>query len=262
MCVKKGNHCNIRTVMTRTACRDSPRNDDVMTPLHLNAPIVSQNGDETWNSTKQEPPTIRPKKRKWGDAGKDTAKSKGRRVASTTRDHMLNNKTDCSGETSQHLRAPYTLQNSDGSWNLIEQARPVSGLDKRKRKYSGESQATGRSAAKKQHKLPESGYSSGEETDLGNPVDPEQALVRSKRVPKAPRTYVLYHQSGQENLPAPYGQPPVWASKRQQLCEALPYYRAYMSGGYLHDGLTRAVLIDKEIRERDIFGEEVVITRW
>jgi hypothetical protein len=54
----------------------------------------------------------------------------------------------------------------------------------------------------------------------------------------------------------------VWATKRQELCETLPYYRAYMSGGYINNGLVRAFLIDKEVRRRDIFDEEIIITRW
>ncbi|OBT57358.1 hypothetical protein VE04_02764 [Pseudogymnoascus sp. 24MN13] len=217
--------------------------------------MVSQSGDGTWSSIKQSPTTIRPQKRKWGDSSKDTAKSKGRRAVTTARDKRLSNSTGRSGEISQHLKAPHIVQNGDATWNLTEQAGHASNPLKQKRKYAG---ASGNLSAKKQHRSPASGYSSCEETYVEDPAKPGQALVRSK---KGPRAYNHYHQSEQENLPAPYGQPPVWASKRQQLCETLPYYRAYMSGGYLHDGLVRAILIDKEIRERDVFEEEVVITR-
>ncbi|OBT84393.1 hypothetical protein VE02_06741 [Pseudogymnoascus sp. 03VT05] len=259
-CVKKGRECNLRTMMMRTACNRNSEYNGSITPLHLNAPIVSQSGDGTWNSMKQAPPAIRPQKRKRGDASKDTAKSKGRRAVATTRDKRLNNGTGRSGEISQHLKAPHIVQNGDATWNLTEQAGPTSSPLK-KRKYAG---ASGNLSAKKQHRSPASGYLSSEETYVEDPARPGQALVRSKgskRGPKASGKYIHYHQSNQENLPAPYGQPPVWASKRQQLCETLPYYRAYMSGGYLHDGLVHAILIDKEVRERDIFGEEVVITR-
>ena len=69
-----------------------------------------------------------------------------------------------------------------------------------------------------------------------------------------------YYESFQEGKPDPIGQPEVWASKRQQLCEALPYYNAYQSGAYTHDGIARSILIDKEVSVRDKFDEEVVIT--
>lgn len=248
--------------MKITACNSNLRDDGAITPLHLNAPIVSQNGDGIWNATKQTPPTIRPKKRKRADTSKETVKSRDRRAVATTRDKILNNGSIRSGEVSRHMKAPHTFQKADATWNLTEQAPPTSSVDTRKRKYAGSSEATGNRSAKKQHRLPPSGYSSSEETNLEDPANRRQARVRSKKEPGASRTYIPYHQSNQENLPAPYGQPPVWASKRQQLCETLPYYRAYMSGGYLHDGLVRAILIDKEIRERDIFDEEIVITRW
>ncbi|KFY29613.1 hypothetical protein V494_08611 [Pseudogymnoascus sp. VKM F-4513 (FW-928)] len=258
VCAKSGKPCNVRTVMTRTACRDNVVPDDAITPLHLNAPIVSQNGDETWNSTNQTPPMIRPQKRKRGDVNKATAKSRGRRAAPTTGD-KISSKPIHPSEVPQHLKAPHTFQNGNGSWNVLEQALPTGNVDKRKRKYAGGSEATGNSS--KKHRMVASGYSSSEETYLEGPTNPTRPLVRSKKERGAPHNYIAYHRSEQDNLPAPYGEPPVWASKRQQLCETLPYYRAYMSGGYLHDGLVRAFLIDKEVRERDIFGEEVVITR-
>jgi hypothetical protein len=74
--------------------------------------------------------------------------------------------------------------------------------------------------------------------------------------PKLP----LYHENVQEGKPEPIGQPEVWAFKRQQLCEALPYYNAYQSGAYTHDNIARAILIDKEVSIRDKFDEEIVIT--
>lgn len=249
--------------MKRTACNNNPPYDETRTPLHFIAPMVSKNGDATWNATKQAPPTTRPKKRKRAGISKATAKSQGRHAVTTASDKRSNCGPSRFGEISQHLKAPHTFQKGDGSWNILEQTLPATSFDKRKRKYAGASEPTGNFSAKKQHRLSASGYSSGEETVLEDPAGPGQALIRSKRRPKAaPRAYVPYYQSAQENLPATYGQPPVWASKRQQLCETLPYYRAYMSGGYLHDGLVRGFLIDKEVRERDVFEEEVVITRW
>lgn len=243
--------------MTRTACNNNSRDDGATTPLHLNAPIVSQNGDETWNVAKQAPPTTRPKKRKRVDTTKEIAKSQARRAVTKSCDKRLDNASSRFGEVSQHLKAPHTFQNGDATCNITEQALPASSIDKRKRKYAGTSEVIGSLSAKKQHRLPARRYPSSE-TDIEDLANTRQALGRSK----TSRTYIAYHRSEQEHLPTPYGEPPVWAEKRQQLCEALPYYRAYMSGGYLHDGLVRAFLIDKEVRDRDVFDEEIVITRW
>ncbi len=73
--------------------------------------------------------------------------------------------------------------------------------------------------------------------------------------------FIKYHRSMQEDKPAPYGQPPVWADKRQSLCETLPYYRAYMSGAYMHLQTVRAFMVDKEVGPRDKFAEEIMISR-
>jgi hypothetical protein len=69
-----------------------------------------------------------------------------------------------------------------------------------------------------------------------------------------------YHENVQEGRPDPIGGPEVWAFKRQQLCETLPYYNAYQSGAYTQDGIARSILIDKEVSIRDKFNDEVVIT--
>ncbi|KFY37505.1 hypothetical protein V495_07155 [Pseudogymnoascus sp. VKM F-4514 (FW-929)] len=127
--------------------------------------------------------------------------------------------------TSLHLNSLIISQNGDGTWNAIKQAPPTTRPKKRKR----------------------------------DDANKETTKRQGRR--KAPHTYTPYHKSEQENLPDPYGQPPVWATKRQELCETLPYYRAYMSGGYINNGLVRAFLIDKEVRRRDVFDEEIIITR-
>jgi hypothetical protein len=77
---------------------------------------------------------------------------------------------------------------------------------------------------------------------------------------KPPTKYLKYHQSAQNDKPDPYGEPPVWADKRQSLCEALPYYKAYMSGAYQQAGVARGFLVDKEVGPRDKFEEEILIT--
>lgn len=62
--------------------------------------------------------------------------------------------------------------------------------------------------------------------------------------------------------PKTMGQPPVWADKRQALCESTPYYQAYQSGAYHVHGIALSMMIDAESRRNDIFDPEIVITRW
>ncbi|KAI9711536.1 MAG: hypothetical protein M1820_002100 [Bogoriella megaspora] len=61
--------------------------------------------------------------------------------------------------------------------------------------------------------------------------------------------------------PDPIGQPLVWADGRQALCETLPYYRAYQSGGYCSNGIAYAFMFDKESHPRDYMDSDVVIGR-
>jgi hypothetical protein len=82
-----------------------------------------------------------------------------------------------------------------------------------------------------------------------------------RKISVAKSTYAKYHKSAQDGKPLPVGEPPVWAEKRQALCEALPYYRAYMSGAYVQDGVARSLMVDKEVGPRDKFTEEIIITR-
>jgi hypothetical protein len=84
--------------------------------------------------------------------------------------------------------------------------------------------------------------------------------ITGARKRKSPTKYLKYHQSAQNDKPDCYGKPPVWADKRQSLCEALPYYKAYMSGAYQQAGVARGFLVDKEVGLRDKFEEEILIT--
>jgi hypothetical protein len=90
----------------------------------------------------------------------------------------------------------------------------------------------------------------------------EGAPRKRRRANNAKGTgYVKYHQSVQSEKPEPYGDPPVWADKRQSLCETLPYYRAYQSGAYITRGVVHAFMVDKEVGPRDKFEEEILIAR-
>lgn len=73
--------------------------------------------------------------------------------------------------------------------------------------------------------------------------------------------YFSYYQSVQDEKAMPLGEPPVWADKRQSLCETLPYYRAYQSGAYMNQLTVRGFMCDKEVGPRDKFTEEIMIAR-
>jgi hypothetical protein len=70
-----------------------------------------------------------------------------------------------------------------------------------------------------------------------------------------------YYGNQTGGKPEPFGKPLFHAEKRQQLCETLPWYRAYQSGPYTNGGIAYGILCDKEVGERDYFGDQVIITR-
>jgi hypothetical protein len=61
--------------------------------------------------------------------------------------------------------------------------------------------------------------------------------------------------------PEAFGEPPIWANKRQALCKTLPYYRAYQAGAYTSHNLVYGFLYDKEVGARDVFTDQVYIAR-
>jgi hypothetical protein len=60
--------------------------------------------------------------------------------------------------------------------------------------------------------------------------------------------------------PPPIGKPLVWADTRQELCEGVPYFRAYQAGIYFRSDLVRGYLLDAFGAERDFIGSHVVIS--
>src|SRR6266536_2981833 len=92
------------------------------------------------------------------------------------------------------------------------------------------------------------------------PAPKRKALRSSKTVNRSVQKSA-YHINVQHNKPEPFGAPPVWADKRQQLCETLPYYRAYQSGAYTSDGVVCGFLCDKEVGVRDKFDDQIMIAR-
>jgi len=99
--------------------------------------------------------------------------------------------------------------------------------------------------------------------DLMNVVEIPKRQGRKRRQAtgtKAPKKG-LYYENFQQNKPEPVGQPKIWADKRQQLCEALHWYRAYQSGSYISGGIAHGFMFDKEVHDRDKFDEEIIISR-
>jgi hypothetical protein len=74
----------------------------------------------------------------------------------------------------------------------------------------------------------------------------------------------LRHQNAHSEMstkPDPIGEPPVWASSRQALCETLHYYRAYQGGCYSIEKLVRAFMFDKAALDRDYMDSDVIVSR-
>jgi hypothetical protein len=96
-------------------------------------------------------------------------------------------------------------------------------------------------------------------------IENSEYLSKSSKTKKRTATphknsYTPYHFSQQINKPEPVGQPEVWADKRQQLCETLPYYKSYQGSAYTSENVLHGVLVDSEVSPRDRFDEEIIIT--
>jgi hypothetical protein len=80
-------------------------------------------------------------------------------------------------------------------------------------------------------------------------------------IKKTTKPSKYYINDAQKDKPEPYGEPDIWCDKRQGLCEALPYYRAYQSGPYTKDNLVHGLMVNNEVGERDWFDDQIMITR-
>lgn len=100
-----------------------------------------------------------------------------------------------------------------------------------------------------------------EGTIPSSPLFKIKALGKRRTASARKKVHTSDDRNVQQNLPAPYGPPPVWSDRRQGLCETLPYYRAYQSGAYMNDGLVYGFLCDKEVGPTDRFTDEVMIAR-
>jgi len=63
-----------------------------------------------------------------------------------------------------------------------------------------------------------------------------------------------------EAKPPARGRPLVWADTRQELCEGLPYFRAYHAGIYIKNDVAFGYLLDAFGSDRDFIGSHVVIS--
>ncbi|CAD6443867.1 cb27798f-838e-4cbf-b0df-89cd4318de08 [Sclerotinia trifoliorum] len=94
------------------------------------------------------------------------------------------------------------------------------------------------------------------------------ASARKFRQPAAPKTRKPVAKTKElpslENAnlgkPEAWGQPEVWAEKRQQLCSSLPYHRGHESAAYRTNGMVAGFLANQGIGPRDVFTEDIYIT--
>lgn len=119
------------------------------------------------------------------------------------------------------------------------------------------------------------------EVDSNSATDPNTGVKRNvekldsyevpkgkkKRAPKVKKQLASkddgtpYYQNVQQDKPEPIGAPVAWATKRQALCEALPYYKAYQSGPYSSNKKIFGLMCDQETDLRDFVDDQVLITR-
>ncbi|KAJ5317659.1 hypothetical protein PENANT_c004G03288 [Penicillium antarcticum] len=58
-----------------------------------------------------------------------------------------------------------------------------------------------------------------------------------------------------------YGSPPAWSEGRQQLCDAIPWFRCTQGAMYHSEGFCYGFLIDADCGSRTYIDDEVIITR-
>ncbi|KAA8913875.1 hypothetical protein FN846DRAFT_37919 [Sphaerosporella brunnea] len=66
--------------------------------------------------------------------------------------------------------------------------------------------------------------------------------------------------SWNDSKPEGIGRPEIWCETRQELCETLPYYRAFQSGCYCHGGVVRGYLLDGTDSPRDFLNGKVFVS--
>ncbi|KAH7390120.1 hypothetical protein BKA64DRAFT_747262 [Cadophora sp. MPI-SDFR-AT-0126] len=80
-------------------------------------------------------------------------------------------------------------------------------------------------------------------------VDNQQRASEDANLPEDP-----------QGKPDSFGQPKVWAEKRQPLCETLHHYRAHEAGVYQNDRIAYGLYIDAGVSPKDFFNDDIIIT--
>lgn len=90
-----------------------------------------------------------------------------------------------------------------------------------------------------------------------SPKEPTIAQSQTKPISKANQKL----RDAQAGKPNPVGEPPAWGDKRQQICEAIEYFRSYQGGVYRNNHVAYGLLVDGECDPMDFFDEDIIITR-
>jgi hypothetical protein len=232
--------------LSQTLTPQSPYSAEVVATVFSLASHVGQNQDGTWTSTQQiQPYSQQPKKRKAEGPLMPLPQRRGppRSTPLQMNGHALN-----SLEHANHTAGTKNDDDSPSSPEMVVAPQ----LRAKKRKADGKDNEDFEPGSANH------GIGIQEESNF---ISTAVGSVKRKATANKAAGFVKYHRSMQDDKPAPYGQPPVWADKRQSLCETLPYYRAYMSGAYMYCQIVRAFMVDKEVGPRDKFEEEIMISR-
>lgn len=88
---------------------------------------------------------------------------------------------------------------------------------------------------------------------------PARRSSQGKRKAVGEADTVTKRQRSSGNLP--FGKPEVWADRRQQLCETVPYYDSYQSSWYAPKLDARSMLLAKDDSPRSYTDDQIIITR-
>ncbi|KAI2740369.1 hypothetical protein DTO013E5_5410 [Penicillium roqueforti] len=94
-----------------------------------------------------------------------------------------------------------------------------------------------------------------------------QRPVRTGRIAKTKKEQASKVSSDQQvavndqALEPVYGTPPAWSEGRQQLCDAIPWFRCTQGAMYHNEGFCYGFLIDADGGTRTYIDEEIIITR-
>lgn len=89
----------------------------------------------------------------------------------------------------------------------------------------------------------------------------EQPSSRTADVTKRTTKKRSFEEIEDDNRPPPQGTPPVYATKRGDMCETLSYFRQYQGGIYTGDGFIQGSLLAQDNGERPYVDDELVLTR-